>query len=243
MATGVTPRTPRTMWAVGVVMLGWALAFTGALVAVPQALRVVRTGDVQGLSVTTQVAWVVSWSLWLTYSLTVHAWPKVGAESLGLVVEIAMTAVVLRGVLRTGHLGAALRPAVVFAGVGAVACVGARVGGGPEALAGALTVFDGASLAPALWAVWRSASLAGLSGASWALRAAVAGGWIAYGFGFGHPLAAGWAFVMCPVAVVVSIRIARDRRSACVRALRPPAAVVAPTDRGGTMGSHGTCSG
>jgi len=195
-----------------VLLLGWALALTGAVVSVPQALRTLRTGDARGLSLTTQVCWVSSWAMWLSYSLTIMAWPKVGAESVGLLAEVALTALLMRALHRGGQLRRSLLAALPLAVAGTVGCLAARSLLGVEALAGALTVFDGVSLAPALWATWRSPSLAGLSGPSWALRTVVAAGWIVYGVGFGHPLAAGWAYVMCPAAAVVSLRIRHDRR-------------------------------
>ena len=61
---------PHPLW---LEILGWCLAATSAVASVPQALRTVRSRNSDGLSLTTQLYWVLSWLMWLYYSVRIGA--------------------------------------------------------------------------------------------------------------------------------------------------------------------------
>ena len=230
-----------------VVLLGWTLAGASSLTSLPQTVRLARTQAVQGLSATTELAWTISWALWVSYSITVQAWPKAAAESVGLVGEAVLTVVLLRALARQHRARPAFHAAVPFAAAWVAATMLARQIGGPEALAAALAAFDGASLAPALRATLRAPTLEGLSLPTWVVKVVVAFGWIGYAVGIDHPLAAGWTVVMAPAGVLIVVRIVRDRRRRTRNSDRvpvlstfgPDAAVIHKLVRAGTPSSPG----
>lgn len=62
---------------------GTVVALVGACVSIPQTVRLVRHRNIAGLSVTSYVAWTLSWALWAGYSLYAEALPKAASEALG----------------------------------------------------------------------------------------------------------------------------------------------------------------
>lgn len=74
-----------------------------------------------------------------------------------------------------------------------------------------LAIYDGITVLPQLLRTIATRDLSGLSLLSWALRILTTSGWIAYAAGIGHLEAAGWAFFMLPVALIIFTRVLIDR--------------------------------
>lgn len=190
--------------------LGTGLAATSALVAAPQMLRTWQTRDLSGVSMTAQVAWVVSWTLWGIYALAIGATGKVIADAVGLVFDALLLALMFAVATAPGWRKTAARAAVLaLAPVPLFGWIWAEYG--VVWLAIALTVYDTIILAPQLRAALFSSSVHGVSILAWVMRAATAVGWIVYAVGIGHLEAAGMYYVMLPAAALVCARVAVSR--------------------------------
>jgi uncharacterized protein with PQ loop repeat len=186
------------------------VAFVGALTSVPQTVRVVVRRDVAGLSMTSYLAWALSWAGWAYYSGSVDAWPKMVSELLGLAMESILLVTI---VVVTGRAGVrAFAKAAVVAVPAMVLVLAVGHVWGLVALAVALTTYDVVFIAPQIAAVVRSTSLSGISLVSYTLRFTVSVGWVAYGFSIGRPEAGGWGYVIAPFAAYVIWRVLAERR-------------------------------
>jgi uncharacterized protein with PQ loop repeat len=195
-----------TVW---MTVLAVSLAFISSVTSVPQMIRIVRTRDVAGLNVTTQGAWALSWAVWLVYSYDIAAWPKFGAEVLGLVVDTTVLVVLVR--YGTEPVWSCVRRCWwVVPSVAVLAWVWQVHG--TFWLAIGLGVFDAVAVGPQLISTLKSSDLSGLSLWSWGTRCFVYSGWIAYAMGISHPEACAFAYAMLPVSLVVVYRVSRQRR-------------------------------
>lgn len=198
---------------------GTTLAIVGACVSIPQTARMVRHRTIEGLSITSYVAWTLSWALWAAYSWRAGAAPKAASEALGLLAEAVLLATLVTVAGRSGRVGL-LRGLLAAAPGLATIAVSAWLWG-PVGFALALTAFDALYLLPQIRSVVTSASLAGLSLWSYALRAVVASGWIGYGWALGRPEVGGWGYVIAPFALYVCVRVLRDRDRAMLTCTAP----------------------
>lgn len=194
-----------------IALLGWILVGAGAVTSLPQITRLARTRNVDGLSPTAELVWVMSWALWLWYVIDLGLWPRIVSEGLGLLVGLVTTGLLLASLHR--HRGAwpAIRTAAPVLVAGLAGALAARALWGLNGWAIALTLLDVTALAPLIRTTLRAPSLAGVSAWSWALKGTVYSGWIVYAIAIGNPLSAGWTFLMAPVAVFMLARIAADR--------------------------------
>lgn len=192
-------------------ILVWGLiaCLLSALNSLPQTARILRTGRIDGLNPVSYLAWVLAWVGWLTYSFMIEAWPKVAAESLGLVCETLVLFLILRrGGFERKHLrqiGYLVVPLFIL-------CLSVGIMLGLVLMAVALTLFDLVFLWPQLKTVATASSLEGISLWSYGLRATGTLVWIGYGFLIGRPESAGWGWIILPFCCYVIYRVYRERK-------------------------------
>lgn len=219
-------------------LLGATVAIVGACVSIPQTVRMLRRRDIAGLSITSYVAWTLSWALWAGYSLQAGALPKAASESVGFIAEAVLLATLVAVAGRAGVVG--LGKGVLAALPGLALIVAAGWMWGPVGFALALTIFDAAYLLPQVRATIKSPSLSGLSLWSYGLRALVASGWIAYGWALGRPEVGGWGYVIAPFAIYVFARVVTDRRRASTLEPEPPSRTDVSAASGADAGQERT---
>ncbi len=66
---------------------GYAATLFSTVSFVPQAVKIVRTGDTSAISTRMYVITVAGFALWLTYGLQLGAWPIVLANAICLVLS------------------------------------------------------------------------------------------------------------------------------------------------------------
>jgi len=152
----------------------------GSWMAFPQARRIARTREVDGVSAT----WIgVSLGInawWLTYGLAEHVWALVPVSAVSLV---------LYGVMAHGYLAAVGRAALPgfslgMFGLGMIPLPFLVFGG--WASAGVVVgLCYGVQLLPAVIASCRTSVLTGVSAATWLIAWVEAAVWLAYGLGVG----------------------------------------------------------
>ena len=151
----------------------------GAVMAVPQALRLVRYRRVEGVS-----------TAWAAMSTTLNAWwvvYGVGSGSWGIVpvsaVSVGAYLVILASLVRFSNVpnGTTIRKFLVAAiGVGLIP-VPVLLLGGWAATGVVLGALYGIQLAPAVVAVYRTEDVSGVSAATWSIAWAEALLWGFYG--------------------------------------------------------------
>lgn len=198
-------------------LLGTAVAIVGGCVSIPQTVRMLRHRDIAGLSITSYVAWTLSWALWAVYSFKAGALPKAASETVGLISEAALLLTLIAVAGRAGLVGVGKGLIAALPGLTVIAVAGWMWG--PIAFALALTAFDAAYLLPQIRATIKSPSLSGVSLWSYGLRMLVAVGWIAYGWALGRPEVGGWGYVIAPFALYVFLRVLADRRRTAANTL------------------------
>jgi uncharacterized protein with PQ loop repeat len=152
----------------------------GSWMAFPQARRIARTRQVDGVSPT----WIgVSLAIngwWLTYGVVVGVWALVPVSVVSLMLYGVMGWFYVRSVGRSALSGLAVG---VF-GLGMVPLPFLVVGGWE--LAGvAVGLSYGVQLMPAVVASLRTTLLSGVSSATWIIAFVEAALWLAYGLGVG----------------------------------------------------------
>ena len=146
----------------------------GAGMALPQARRLLRTGNVDGVS-----------AVWIGVSLTINAWwtaYAIAASVWGLL-PVAVTSMVLYGAMGVVYLRAAggARPMAAGAfGLG-MAPLPFLLAGGWAAAGVATGLSYGIQLAPAVVAAYRTRELQGVSLGTWVISFVEALLWLAYG--------------------------------------------------------------
>ncbi|MGB0113610.1 MAG: hypothetical protein WBP59_10350 [Ilumatobacteraceae bacterium] len=150
----------------------------GSWMAFPQARRIARTREVDGVSAT-----------WIGVSLGINAWWLVYGVTQGVwaLVPVSVASLVLYGVMAVGYLSAVrLRALPGFAfgvfGLGMIPLPFLLLGG--WAAAGiAIGLCYGVQLLPAVVAACRTNVLTGVSAATWLIAWLEAVIWVAYGLG------------------------------------------------------------
>jgi MtN3 and saliva related transmembrane protein len=73
-------------------LVGASAATLTTLCWIPQALKILRTGDTQGVSLLTYTVFAVGLTLWLAYGVLLGSWPIIGSNvvTLGLVIPIIL---------------------------------------------------------------------------------------------------------------------------------------------------------
>ena len=70
--------------------IGGLAAVCTTLCWVPQALKIVREKQTQGISLITQAVFTIGIALWLAYGLLLHNWPIMLANAVTLVFTIVI---------------------------------------------------------------------------------------------------------------------------------------------------------
>jgi uncharacterized protein with PQ loop repeat len=148
----------------------------GSWMAIPQAWRLARTRNVEGLS----PVWIgVSLGIngwWLSYAIAAEVWALVPVSVISLVVYTTMAVVYLRTV-GAGALGPLGFGALVL---GMVPLPFLLVGGWSLA-AVAVGLSYGVQLLPAVVAACRTRELAGVAAPTWLIASVESGLWLVYG--------------------------------------------------------------
>jgi MtN3 and saliva related transmembrane protein len=73
-------------------LVGGSAATLTTLCWIPQALKILRTGNTQGVSLFTYVVFAIGLVLWLCYGVLLGSWPIIGSNivTLGLVIPIIL---------------------------------------------------------------------------------------------------------------------------------------------------------
>jgi len=186
----------------------------------PQIRRLRRTGDTNGVSLSTAMLAVAAESGWFIYLAGEHLWSAVPET----VITIGFNAVFTADMVRAGaRWGAPIAGAAAWA----VALVGARLSGGPAAIAVLLSVTYAVQMAPAVWTVWRTWCPSGVSPGAWSVRLVQSALWAGYGqLRENRPLLIlGVIGSLASTAVLVRLVVTRYRRALAVPIRTTPPAV------------------
>lgn len=180
----------------------------GSGMALPQALRLYRTGQTDGVSAT-----------WIGVSLAINAWwaAYAVAVSLWTLLPVATASFLLYAwigavYLRTTKSGV---PAVLVGAFGlGLVPLPALVIAGWEVAGVAVGLCYGMQLAPAVLAAYRSPVVDGISPATWAISFVEAALWLAYGLGVrDDALVAGGVMGMVMAgAIIARLAVVTTRR-------------------------------
>jgi uncharacterized protein with PQ loop repeat len=153
-----------------------AASVLGSGMAVPQAIKLARTGRVDGVS----AVWIgVSMAVnvwWTAYALAVSLWAILPVSTISLAVYVGMAVVYVRTVGRPALAGMALGAL----GLG-MAPLPALLIGGWEVAGLAIGLSYGIQLAPAVFAAYQTRQLDGVSPSTWMLSLVEGVLWLAYG--------------------------------------------------------------
>ncbi len=153
-----------------------AASVLGSAMALPQAVRLAKTRNVDGVS----AVWIgvsIAINLWWTaYAISQPVWALLPVSGVSLVVYFAMAAIYVHSVghqawvgFVLGGLGLGMIPAPVL------------IFGGWEVAGLAIGLCYGVQLAPAVVAAYRSIELDGISPGTWVVSFSEALLWLAYG--------------------------------------------------------------
>lgn len=179
----------------------------------PQIVRTIRTKNVEGVSVSSQISWIFSWGIWSLYGLHVGSFPVFLNNAIGFVTDSILLFFVFLVALKTQTLknvfvkeGKHIFVIFLFIPIVIVYFIF-----GFNVAIVLVAVTDFFILLPQFFVTLSNKSLAGLSIWTWLIKVLVGVGWIGYGFGMGIPLSVGWAFLMVPLQVIILVRILYDR--------------------------------
>ncbi len=153
----------------------------------PQILRLVRTGDVAGVSITWATLGVATNGAWFAYALHEELWFAAPCTVAMMCFYSAL------GVALARHGVAPGRPVVV---AGAWAILMAVIGavGGWAALGIVLGVAYAVQVAPSVWSAYRTWAPSGISPATWAISVVEIALWGTYGVAKRDPAVMTFAF-------------------------------------------------
>jgi uncharacterized protein with PQ loop repeat len=174
----------------------------------PQLARVRRTGDIAGVSATAAALTVSSELGWTLYLGGEGLWAAVPEGMFAIGANVALVATLNRS-------GASTRTSVVAAATWLAGLFGARLLGGPNALAVLLGFAYLVQLTPAVVKAWRTWSPSGISTGTWTLRLVEAVLWGTYGLARDDsPLIfLGVLGVVESTAILVRLLVTRTRRA------------------------------
>lgn len=180
-----------------------AATVLGSSMALPQARRIARTRQVDGVS----AAWIgVSLGIngwWLTYGLAADVWALVPVSIVSVVLYAVMAWFYAASVGRAALPGLALG----FFGLGMIPLPFLLLGGWE--LAGvAVGLSYGVQLLPAVVASCRATELSGVSSATWIIAFVEAGLWLVYGLGVGDVALTSAGVIGISMAAIIIGRLA-----------------------------------
>lgn len=183
-----------------------AAAVTSSLLFVwPQVVRLVRTRDTQGISVTSALWAMAGFSLWSAYGLRRSLpaiWIANGQALVGFAVILVLCS----------RWGAPIRRLWLLAAIEATVLVlfAATM---PAAVVGVAAITIGAtSFVPQAVVAWRADDVTGVSVATYVLLAVSGSLWMLYGVLRRDPLVVAPNLLIVPTAVLVAARAAGRRR-------------------------------
>jgi len=186
-----------------------AASVLGSGMALPQALRLFRTGLTEGVSPT----WIgVSLAInawWFAYGLAVSLWSLLPVAALSFVLYAWIAVVYVRATAPSTVAGIAVGAFVL-----GMAPLPALVLAGWDAAGVAVGLSYGVQLAPAVVAAYRSSVLGGVSPATWTMSFVEAVLWLGYGLGIGDgALVAGGAMGIVMAGAIIARLVAVDART------------------------------
>jgi uncharacterized protein with PQ loop repeat len=143
----------------------------GTLMVMPQAVRVLRTGHVGGVSPVWAGTGLAFNSWWLAYGIGTPILAVIPVSAISMAVYLLLATGLVR------HHARALAPVVRTLGVAALVPLPALVGGGWPAVGVLLGLLYGVQLLPAVVAAWRSPDIGGISRTTWVLAWSEAALW------------------------------------------------------------------
>ena len=184
-----------------------ALAATvlAAIGVVPQLRRLLRTGDLEGLSLSYATLGMTSELAWIGYTLHGRLWSAVLEPVLMTTTNATLAVVLVRAGMSPWR--------AVLAGLmwGGVLASAAMLFGVP-ALAALLPLAYAVQVAPSIWSAYRTFSPSGVAAATWALVGAEALLWGAYGVAHQDPAMTTFAVVGVLAAMAILVRKVTTRR-------------------------------
>ncbi len=153
-----------------------AASVLGSGMALPQALRLAKTRNVEGVS----AVWIgVSMAInvwWSLYAVAASVWALLPVATISLAVYVGMAVIYLRSVGRSSLAGFGFGAFVL-----GMLPLPALLIGGWEIAGLAIGLAYGIQLSPAVVAAYRTRQLDGVSSSTWLLSFAEAGLWLVYG--------------------------------------------------------------
>jgi uncharacterized protein with PQ loop repeat len=140
----------------------------------PQVVRIRRTGDIAGVSITAAMLTVCSELGWTAYLGGEGLWSAVPEGAFNIAANSLLAVAVVRA-------GGSARAACGVAASWLAVLVAARAFGGPAALAALLGAAYAVQLTPAVITAWRTWSPSGIAVPTWTLRLTEAVLWGLYG--------------------------------------------------------------
>lgn len=166
--------------------LGWTLAVVGTVTAAPQAVRLWRHRDAEGVSGATAVAGAATMACWIVWTWSIRDLPALGSSIGAFIAWLSITFGYARLVTLRAQCVLALQLTA------AVIIVSAAVATAATAVAGVVGSTFWAF--PQLRKALTSSSLSGVSVAAYVALSAEDLGWIVYAAGTGV-----WAYAIAPV--------------------------------------------
>ena len=196
-------------------IVGVLLLISVGVTNIPQVVKMLKTRNTSGMSLTMHAAFALSWALWLTYALHIGDWVLVASNSLGVVVEFSITVLIV--VYRFTHHeniwgtfvneGANLWFIIALLPVFTLSFINLEV------MIVLLAVADTFIIIPQVIEVFKVKDLSGFSLASWWLFVGEACLCIWYAVSIGEPLSYAWAYLYLPCYVIIIWKIMQYRRS------------------------------
>jgi uncharacterized protein with PQ loop repeat len=184
--------------------LGYALILAALLPAIIQIRHSLRLRSVSGISGTTTLAWVCSWSVWILYGFLVSSGPMIARNILGLV----PAAVLLVVFCRISRLSFPLLTAGLYGLAAGCMLFDVRLG------LLVMVVLDVYFYLPSVLKVFRSKNLTGVSLSANATQVALCSSWFTYLLLSGNAAAGvGYAVASATYSVIV-LRLLFTKNSA-----------------------------
>ncbi len=184
---------------------------TGAVMVLPQVVRLRRGGVTHGVSAAWAGVGAAMNAWWVAYGVAVGVWALIPVTAVGVV----LYAVIIGHLVRINGLCVCPQVAVGVVSLGSVP-LAALVIGGWSAAGVAMGVSYGVQFAPAAWTALRSERLDGLSVQTWVLAWVEAVAWFGYGIVVADPaLTIGGAGGTLMSSIILGAIAVRSQPSAC----------------------------
>lgn len=178
----------------------------------PQILRLVRTGDIAGVSLSWATLGVATNGAWFAYALHEELWFAAPCTVAMVCFYSALGVVLVRhGVAARRPVALALAWSVLMALIGVV--------GGWSALGIVLGLAYAVQVAPSVWSAYRTWAPSGISPATWAISIVEIALWGTYGVAESDPAVMTFAFTGVLAGGAILARLYTTRHRVGARAL------------------------